>query len=135
VTRSRSIIADIEFPLGPKPIRVQFVKSLKDPDCEDGSQMFGHTLMDENLIQINVREHASIDHICSTLFHELIHAYFSITGQNQTLSHEQEESIVRMLESMLFWLVDKSLLTSLLPCDTITPYLKRGRRVTTARNS
>lgn len=105
------------------PIRIEFLKSLKDQDNPD-EQLYGYTDPDSHVIQINVKLHSSLEQLQRTIFHELFHAYIFFTGHRNSLkSDDAEEALIVMLEHQMFWLVDKQHLTQVLELDKVKKYL------------
>jgi hypothetical protein len=111
----------VTFPVGHQPFEIRFLRRMKD---DEHPVLFGTTEPDLRHININLSAHHSLDHLLSTVFHELMHAYIDTTGHDIRFDDDQEESLVKMLESNLFWLVDKQLLTKLLDCDKLNSFFK-----------
>ena len=59
----------------------------------------GEFLADESRIKISSK--LDYNAACETLFHEMMHAAFFISGQNELLKPSHEEAIVRMLEKAM----------------------------------
>ena len=78
-----------------KKIKIRRPRKLVD---ESGNELFGLFDRDKLTIYVSQSPHHDKD---STLLHECIHAIFFITGQTETLEHEQEEAIVRAMEHAL----------------------------------
>lgn len=79
-----------------KKIKIRKPKKLVD---QSGQELFG--LFDHDKMTIYVSQSKGHD-MNSTFFHECIHAVLFISGHNETLEHEQEEAIVRVLEHALY---------------------------------
>lgn len=82
-----------------KKVKIRRPRKLVD---ESGNELFGLFDRDKLIIYISQSPHHDKD---STLLHECIHAILFITGQNETLEHEQEEAIVRAIEHGMVGLV------------------------------
>ena len=82
-----------------KKIKIRRPRKLVD---ESGNELFGLFDRDKLIIYISQSPHHDKE---STLLHEILHASLFITGQTETLEHEQEEAIVRAIEHSLLNLV------------------------------
>ena len=75
----------------------------------DMSDMMGEFIADESKIKISSKLEYNV--ACETLFHEVIHAAFFVSGQSELLKDSHEEAIIRMLEKALMPFVDKNKLS------------------------
>lgn len=87
----------VSIPLGGRKIRVIYKLSLKD---DDGSRLLGYTERGKGEIHI-AKDHDDGPSLWHTIYHELTHVVFDITGHSRTMTESQEESLVVALESML----------------------------------
>lgn len=88
----------VAIPVGDRVIKVKYVKSLQDAE---GHWCYGETEVDSLLIRISKTMCRNEQDVMDTLFHELGHVTFQLTGHGQTLSEGQEEAIVYALQYTL----------------------------------
>ena len=74
------------------------IKTLKD--------LYGNFSADK--MTICLHDKYDLETSIQTLLHEMLHAMLAISGQNEMLSADQEEGIVRMLELALLPYIDQS---------------------------
>ena len=89
----------VSIPIGGRNVRVEYLEQVFD---DDGiTPLSGATVGDPVYIQISMTENKSPDAIKATLYHEMCHVAFELTGHHELLTEQQEEAIVVALESML----------------------------------
>ena len=80
--------------VGGKAVRAVYL------DAMDGD-IYGDVSVDGRLIRINKARHKDEKAVFTTLFHELCHFAFGVTGHSAEWTDAQEEPLVYALENML----------------------------------
>jgi hypothetical protein len=88
----------VAIPVGDRVIKVKYVSNLVD---EDGHHLYGETEVDFLLIRVSKFMCKNAQDVMDTIFHELGHVMFQMTGHAETLGEGQEEAIVRGFQYML----------------------------------
>jgi hypothetical protein len=88
----------VAFPIGDRWIKVKYYMSLAGKDEVD---VYGETLVDDLLIKISKTANKNEQDIFDTLYHELKHVAFQMTGHAQTMKEEQEEALAYALQYTL----------------------------------
>ena len=83
------------------------IKAMKD--------VHGECWFDKKTINIDSKQ--NVEQALQTLFHEYIHALLYISGINELLTEEVEESFVRCIENGVWKLIDSSKLRSTIPME------------------
>lgn len=84
----------VQVMVGGKKVRIEYVDELEN----DG---FGEMVCDDRLVKISKTRHLDERAVFTTLFHELIHFAFEVTGHSAEWTDAQEEPLVYALENML----------------------------------
>lgn len=84
----------VQVMVGGKKVRVEYVDALPDGDS-------GRIVLEDRLISISKSCHANEAAVFTTLFHELTHYAFAITGHSAEWTDAHEEPLVYALENML----------------------------------
>ncbi len=84
----------VQVMVGGKKVRIQYPDAL-----ENG--VSGEIEVGSALIRISKSRHADERAVFTTLFHELIHFAFEVTGHSAEWTDAQEEPLVYALENML----------------------------------
>jgi hypothetical protein len=84
----------VQIMVGGRKIQIKYVESLEGN--HSGEMEVGGAL-----IRISKARHPKIDDVFTTLFHELIHVAFDITGHSVEWPDKKEEPLVYALENML----------------------------------
>lgn len=93
-----------------KVFNIEYVKNLKDdePDIHGKKEeLFGDT--DGRNFHIRINSSYPLDLQRYTIVHEILHAGFSVSGVNNLLTEELEETIVSCVESILAHTVNLTL--------------------------
>lgn len=88
----------VAFPIGDRWIKVKYLASLAG---KDGVDVYGETLVDDLLIKISKSANRNQQDLMDTLYHELQHVAFQMTGHAQTMKEEQEEALAYALQYQL----------------------------------
>lgn len=89
----------VQVTVGGKKVKIQYVDALEG-NCS------GELEVGSGLVRISKSRHEDEKAVFTTLFHELIHFAFEVTGHSAEWTDQQEEPLVYALENMLaelFW--------------------------------
>ncbi len=78
------------FPINDRIIKVRYVDSLID---KNGDHLFGETIVDDLVIRISKTMCKNMQDVFDTIFHELDHVTFQLTGISHVLGEELEEAV------------------------------------------
>lgn len=77
------------------PYRIEYAPELRD---DKGEELFADTDGPGRLIRVSNKQNDTADKFEGTLFHELVHAVFHVTGISEILGDKKEEAVVLALE-------------------------------------
>lgn len=89
-------------------LKVEQVASLRDSNDDE---CYGSVNTEEGWLRVSTTLNTTPEQLERTFFHEYIHAVLELTGHTyllKTVNDEYEEAFVRLLERMLFPLVDRA---------------------------
>ncbi len=78
------------FPINDRWIKVRYVDSLVD---KEGNHLYGETIVDDLIIRVSKTMCKSAQDIFETVFHELDHVAFQLSGLAHVLGEEKEEAV------------------------------------------
>lgn len=84
----------VQVMVGGKKVRIQYEEVLENNDS-------GQIETATGVIRIGKEQHADERAVFTTLFHELVHYAFAVTGHSAEWTNAQEEPLVYALENML----------------------------------
>lgn len=84
----------VQIMVGGKKVRIEYHDAL-----EGGNS--GELIIGEKLVRISKSRHADERAVFETLYHELTHFAFEVTGHSAEWTASQEEPLVYALENML----------------------------------
>ncbi len=84
----------VQITVGGKKVRIEYFESLPEGNA-------GEVVCVDSRIKIAKDRHVDEKAVLSTIFHELTHFAFHVTGHSATWSDATEEPLVYALENML----------------------------------
>lgn len=97
--KGQTMRVPVMVPIGGRNVRIEYLEQVIDDDGV--TPLSGATLGDPVYIQISKTANTSAESVKSTIYHEMVHVAFQLTGHHEILTEQQEEAIVVALESML----------------------------------
>jgi hypothetical protein len=88
----------VMVPVGGRKIKLRYLKTLPGP-AKDVT--FGEFCSQHSEIRVNKSVHHNASEVHHTVYHELLHAVFKISGLENVVTLAKEEAIVSAIENML----------------------------------
>lgn len=88
----------VMVPVGGRKIKIRYLKSLPGPSKD---LVFGEFCSSGTEIRINKAAHTNSQELFKTLFHELTHAVFKISGLENIIPLNKEEAVVSAIENLM----------------------------------
>ena len=88
----------VRLPVAGFAIRIEYVEKILD---EDGQSIWGETVCGANLIRVSTSKPTDESQVWATLYHELNHVAWDISGINNVVDDKIEEALAHSVDNLL----------------------------------
>lgn len=92
------MLVPVRLPLAGKMVKIEYVDKIVDGE---GHSIWGESINGENHIRVSRSRPDSAEQVWATIYHELVHVTWDISGATNALDEKTEEMLVHGLDNLL----------------------------------